>query len=88
MKLGLKQRLAILDRAYDKAAKFLPGETNKLAEMERSVLTSAITWSSNLSRYRRKDYRDRVRQHFGWDHPANIERFAKTLEEIRNGQRV
>ena len=88
MKIGKKQRLAILERAYDKAAKVLPGGTVILADLERSVLADAIEWSRRLAHGRRQSYRRSVWEHFGWNESAASERFTKMIEEIRNGQRV
>lgn len=41
-RLSLKQRLAIFDRAYDKAAKMKPGEKSPLFPMEEEVLRDAL----------------------------------------------
>lgn len=86
MKLSKKQRLTILERAYDKAAKVLPGQKGKLAEVEGMVLAEAISYSAELGRIRRREYRGNVWQHFGWDEPAASEQYSKLLKDIRNGQ--
>jgi hypothetical protein len=88
VKIKEKQRLEILNRAYDKATKVLPGKPVVLADLERSVLAASIDWSRRLAHERRQSYRHSVWEHFGWNEPAEVERFHKMLEEIRNGQRV
>jgi hypothetical protein len=42
MKLSLKQRLTIFDRAYDKATKVKPGGAPSLFPMEEEVLRDAL----------------------------------------------
>lgn len=82
MKIGKKQRLAILDRAYDKAAKVLPGGTVVLADLERSVLAACLEWSRLLAYERRQDYRRSVWRHFGWDTPKGQAKYNATIKEI------
>lgn len=48
MRLSLKQRLAIFDRAYDKAAKVKPGEKSPLFPIEEEVLRDALHLDWNL----------------------------------------
>ena len=48
MKLPLKNRLAILDRAFDKAAKIHAGDPNPLAPMEAEILGEALAHEQEL----------------------------------------
>ena len=59
IKLPLKNRLAIFDRAYDKAAKLKPGEEHNLAPLELEILLDAIEkyhikWSEERRKFRKK----------------------------------
>lgn len=75
------QRIKILERAYDKAVKFVAGKPTKLAEMEEFVLLDALQYSAKLYRKRREEYRRSVWAHFGWDKPETKEAYNKMIEE-------
>lgn len=82
-KQRLKQRLLILDRAYDKAVKGQP-----LAELEGKILQNAIQYSAQKEKVARKTRRDSVWKHFGWDTPEGKAKWQKISEEIRHGKSV
>jgi len=61
MKLSLKQRLMIFDRAYDKAAKVKPGEKSPLFPMEEEVLRDALKLDWDLRVAAKKIIREQDR---------------------------
>jgi hypothetical protein len=61
MKLSLKQRLMIFDRAYDKAAKVKPGEKSPLFPMEEEVLRDALQLDWDLRLAAKKIIREQDR---------------------------
>lgn len=83
MKLKLKQRLQIFDRAYDKAAKGI-----KLAEVEQIVLQDAISYSRELAQAARRHYRDQVWHEFGWDTEEAKTAYNKMIKEKCYGQSI
>lgn len=82
-KSGKKQRLAILERAYDKAVR---GE--KQAEMESRVLRSALLYSAAKAKHESKSRRDRIWAHFGWDTPEGQAKWEAIRKEIMYGKSV
>ena len=88
MKIKTKQKIQILERAYDKAAKFVPGAANKLAEMETLVLDEVSRYSSKIAKIQRKAHRDNIWEHFGWNDSETDKQYRQMLEEIHYGKRI
>jgi hypothetical protein len=61
MKLSLKQRLTIFDRAYDKATKVKPGGAPSLFPMEEEVLQDALRLDWDLRVAAKKIIREQDR---------------------------
>jgi hypothetical protein len=61
MKLSLKQRLTIFDRAYDKATKVKPGGAPSLFPMEEEVLRDALQLDWNIRVAAKKIIREQNR---------------------------
>lgn len=81
----MKQRIQILERAYDKAAGLVP---KPLTEIEARTLYKALALSRKLAQPQREEYRNQIRQHFGWDTPEAEEKFQQLLTDIREGRYV
>ena len=79
----IRQRLLILERAYDKAVK-----GTKLAELEERVLRSAIQYGAEKAKRESKPRRDSIWKHFGWDTAEGQEKWQAIVKEIRYGKSV
>lgn len=80
---GRRQRILILERAYDKAVK---GE--RLAELEERVLRSAIRYGAEKARLASSSRRDAVWKHFGWDTVEGQAKWEAIRKEIMYGKSV
>lgn len=83
MKLSKKQRLLILDRAYDKAVRKAP-----LAELEERVLRDALQYSSKKAYERSRERSAAIRQHFGWDTAEGQAKWEEIKKEILDGKSI
>ena len=81
--MGLPGRIRILERAYDKAV-----SGTKLAELEESVLRSAIQRSAEKARLEAKPRRDSIWKHFGWDTPEGQTKWEQIKKDILHGKSV
>ena len=85
MKLRKKQKIAILERAYDKAARLVSGGVLKLAPLEQEVLADCLSYSNRLSHEKRRSYRNNVWEHFGWNTTEAQAKYEQTLKNITEG---
>lgn len=85
MKLSKKQRIVIMERAYDKAAKLVPEGKLDLAPLEREVLSRVLQDSRTSSILNRRSYKEGVWKHFGWDTPEAKERYQQMIKEVIYG---
>ena len=81
--MGLPGRILILERAYDKAV-----SGRKLAELEESVLRSAIQYGAEKAKREAKPRRDSIWARFGWDTPEGKAKWDEIRKGIINGKSV